>query len=1063
VYHGLLAQQDQGLITGRVTDASGAVLPGVTIVATRVATGVASQAVTTAEGLYTIPALAVGSYRVVAELTGFKRTAREAIDVHAQTRVRVDFQLELGALEENVTVLATAPLLESETSSLAHVLKEAEIRELPLNGRNFQQLAVLAGGVLPAFGHRDREGGFNSHGQWATQNNFILDGVDNNSQVLGMEDRKAQILIPSLDAVQEYQIQTSNYSAEFGRSAGAVMNVTIKSGTNAVRGSAYEFVRNNVFDARDAFDYEDRNGDGKADPPVLRQHQFGVTMGGPIRRNRTFVFGSTETMKSRTNDTSLVTVPTLAERQGIFDPRVVSVRDPATGLAFAGNAVPLRRWDPVAARLIALWPLPNFEGPTRQNYLSSPLRIRDRYQHDVRVDHHFTAADRMFVRASRMDVRDDRFGPLPAPAIGAPSSETSLGRNIGVSLAASETHIFGARVLNEARFGYNSLSVDKQPHVSEFVNEQFGLHVGVPQPVSGLARLTFGGAFGYVALGEGTFLPNVKISRTFQVLDNLSIVTGRHTLKVGADLRSIQSDIVGAPQTRGIFDFNGKFTGSSFGDFLLGMTNTRQSSTFQQGALRDRSYMFFVQDDVKIAPRLTFNLGLRYELNSPTFDAADRMTTLDMGLFPAVRVVGAGERGRSWSARGLVDTDTNNWAPRLGLAYQMSPRWTVRVAGGVFYGTTGGVLGASSRLINNWPIFRQVTVRSTPAQSAGQLADGLDASVLGDETTMPANLNWNVWARDFKLPTIYQWNLSVQRQLADTLVLTSSYVGPASKYLPRVYNINSAYLGDPRTERQRRPVPTLGTVSFREPSSAASYDGLEVTLDKRLARGTQFSFAYTWSHSIDDVQELFGAEGGIVQDIRNLRNDRGNSAFDRRHRLGASYVVELPFGSGRRWLRDRPLVSAIAGGWQLSGIVSIQSGAFYDVTVPDPTTALGVSSSAWRADLVGNPTPDHPMPDAWLNRAAFAVPRNPDGTYRFGNLARNALEGPAFANIDAGLMKSVRIGDHKRLQVRCEVFNALNHPSYGQPNANLLSQDFGTIRSTVSTPRQIQFGVKFIF
>jgi len=1058
-----VAQQDQGVITGRVTDASGAVLPGVTVVATRVATGVASQALTNADGLYTIPALPVGSYRVVAELAGFKRTAREAIDVHAQARVRVDFQLELGAIEENVTVVGASPLLQTETSSLSHVLKEAEIRELPLNGRNFQQLAILAGGVLPAFGHRDKEGGFNSHGQWATQNNFILDGVDNNSQVLGMEDRKAQVLIPSLDAVQEYQIQTSNYSAEFGRSAGAVMNVTIKSGTNAFRGSAYEFLRNDVFDARDTFDYEDRDGDGKADPPVLRQNQFGFTLGGPIRRNRTFAFGSTEALRVRTNETSLVTVPTLAERQGIFDPRVVVVRDPATGLPFGGNTIPRARWDPVAASLIALWPLPNFEGSTRQNYLSSPPRIRDRYQHDVRVDHQFTAADRMFVRFSRMDAGDDRFGPLPAPAIGAPSSETSLGRSVGVSLAASETHVFGARLLNEVRFGYNSLLVDKQPHVDEFVNEQFGLSVGVPQPVTGLARLTFGGALGYVPLGEGTFLPNWKISRTFQLLDNLSIVTGRQTIKIGADLRAIQSDIIGAPQTRGIFDFNGKFTGSSFGDFILGMTNTRQSSTFQEGALRDRSYMFFVQDDVRIAPRLTLNLGVRYELNSPTFDAADRMTTLDMDLFPVVRVVGAGERGGSWSARALVDTDTNNWAPRIGFAYQMSPRWTVRGAGGVFYGTSGGVLGASSRLINNWPIFRQVTVRSTPTQSAGQLAGGLDTSILGDEATMPANLNWNVWARDFQLPTIYQWNVSVQRQLAETLVLTTSYVGSSSKHLPRVYNINSAYLGDPRTERQRRPAPALGTISFREPSATASYDGLEVTLDKRLARGYQFSLAYTLSHAIDDVQELFGAEGGVVQDIRNLQNDRGNSAFDRRHRLGASFVVELPFGSGRRWLGDRRVLGAIAGGWQLSGIVSMQSGAFYDVEVPDPTTALGVTSSTWRADLVGDPTLDHPTPDAWLNRDAFTVPRNPDGTYRFGNLARNALEGPGYANVDAGLTKSIRLGDQKRLQVRWELFNVLNHPSYGLPNANLLSPDFGTIRTTASTARQMQFGVKFVF
>lgn len=1057
------AQQDMGSVTGTVRDPTGAILPGVRVTATETATGTTTETTTNAEGLYTLPALKIGAYRVAAELGGFKRAVADAVQISAQSRVRVDLQLELGAMTEEVAVRADAPLLQTETSSLAHVLREEEIKELPLNGRNFQQLAVLAAGVLPAFGHRDREGGFNSHGQWATQNNFILDGVDNNSQVLGLEDRKAQVLIPSLDAVQEFQIQTSNYSAEFGRNAGAVMNVSIKSGTNQVKGTAYEFARHDRFDARDTFAYADRDGDGRADPEQLRQHQFGVTIGGPIRANRTFFFVSAEALRSRTTEGSSVTVPTLPERRGIFDPAVVTIRDPATGQAFPGNAIPRNRWDPVAARLLGLLPEPNFVDTTRANYVSSPKHERDRYQYDVRVDHNFSASDKIFARISRMDVRDDREGPLPPPAVGAPNNETSLNDNQAHSVAVSATRILGPHVVNEARFGFNALETDKHPLVAEAVNEQFGLRVAASQPVTGLARMTFTGALGYVPLGDATFTPNYKLSRTFQVLDNLTVMRGRHALKAGADLRWIQADIVGAPQTRGIFNFNGRFTGSSFGDFLLGMTNTRQFSTFQQGNLRERNFMFYVQDDWKVGRRLTLNLGLRYELSSPMFDTQDRMTTLDLSETPAFRVVRAGDAGDSWSSRALVDTDTNNWAPRLGFAWQPASRWSVRGAAGIFYGTTGGGLGASNRLINNWPVYREVTIRSTPTRSAGQLADGLDESVLGSADVMPENLNWNVWARRFELPTIQQWNLSIQRQLGSELTGTVSYVGSLSRYLPRSYNANSAGIGPPATERQRRPIPALGAISLREPTGTASYHGMETTLDKRLSAGLQYSLAYTWSHSIDDVAELFGAEGGIVQDVRNLAGDRGNSGFDRRHRFAGSSVYELPFGAGRRWFTEGGALGAILGGWQLSAIVSMQSGRYFDVTIPDPTTRLGVTSSNWRADLVGDPRVANPGPDGWLNRDAFTVPRNPDGSYRFGNLGRNSLLGPGYFNLDAGLMRNFRLGAGRRLQFRWEVFNATNHPSYGLPTTNLLSRDFGTIRGTTSAPRQMQFGLKFIY
>ncbi len=1038
-----IAQQDQGTITGQVTDATSALIHGALVTASALDTGTSFRTLTGEGGLYTLTALQIGRYQLSVEMPGFKRSLSDVVDLHAHGRVRVDFELQLGSVDQHVSVLATTPLLETGTSSLDHVIAQPQLSELPLNGRNFQQLAVLAAGALPAIGHLDRAGGFNSHGQWATQNNFILDGVDNNSQVFGLQDGKAQVVIPSLDAVQEFKLETANYSAEFGRSAGAVMNVSLKSGTNQRRGTIYEFLRNDALDARDAFSYNDRDGDGKADPDVLRHNQYGFTIGGAILKNRLFYFLSVEATSIRATESHLVTVPTLAERHGVF---ASDVRDPVTGLAFPGNAIPPERWDPVATQLLILWPEPNFAGATRANFTSASKHDSDRYQYDARIDHNVSAGDRCFVRLSRMDFRRERRGPLPPPAVGAADNDTSRDENHGLNVALSETHIFGPTLVNEARFGFNSLSTDKRPLGDRFSNDSFGLRVSAAEPVAGLARLTFAGDV--VPLGDASFNPNDKVARTFQLLDNLSVLKGRHAIRLGADLRRIESDIVGAPQVRGVFNFSNGFTGSTFADFLLGWTTSRQFSTFHHGALRERDYMAYVQDDWRVTSRLTLNLGMRYELASPMFDTHDEMSTLDISNFPQFRVVLAGERGRSWSDRALVDTDTNNWAPRIGLAFQPVSRWAVRAAAGLFYGTPKAQ-AANLRLINNWPQYQDVLKRSTSTQSAGALADGIDERLLGSTTEMPADLNWNVWEQDFKLPTIYQWNLSVQRQIASSTVISAAYVGSSSIYLPRWYNINGAGPADstdPRPERQRRPIPALGTITYRETSGRARYNGFEATLERRLSRGVQFSLAYTWSHSVDDVTEQFGDEGLIIQDKRDLQADRGNSGFDRRHRFAGSYVIDMP------------------GGWQFAGIVTMQSGAFFDVNI-SPTTALRATGPLqWRPDLVGDPSVADPGPDRWLNRAAFAMPQNADGTYRFGNLGRNTLQGPGYLNLDVGLMKDFRLGGGRRLQIRWEVFNATNHPSYGLPNSNFSDvQDFGTIRTTVSTPRQMQFGIKFVF
>ena len=1058
------AQQDQGVVAGRVTDPSGEVMAGVAVVATA-GTGVSVHTRTNSEGHYVLAPLVIGEYRVTIEVPGFKRAVSERIEVHASTRRRLDVRLELGPHTDIVTVRPSAPLLQTDTSSLSQTLGADQIASLPVNGRDVQHLALLAAGVLPAFGHVARDAAFNAHGQWAIQNNFVLDGVDNNSHIMGLQDRKTHVLVPNLDAVQELQVQTSNYTAEFGRSAGAVVLVSVRSGTNAVHGTAHEFVRHDVFDARGPFDFHDRTGDGTPDPDALRRHQLGFTIGGPIRRNRTFYFGSVEVTRSHTEANSLVTVPTRQERLGTFDPEVVSVRDPLTGNPFPGNAIPRERWDPVATRLVGLWPESNFAGTTRANFVASPADDRLRGQYDVRIDHTFSLRDRMFVRASRMDLSGVRHGPFPAPAVGGANNDVARDDNTAFNVAVSATHVFGSSIVHETRVGINSLRANKRPVTIGFPNQDFGLHVGVLEPIEGLARLNLAGSLPYGSLGEAQFNPTDKSAGTVQWLDNLLIAKGAHTVKVGVDLRWIQSNVTAAQQGRGIFTFNGRFTGASLGDFLLGMTSSRQLSTMQRGNLRERDYMVYVQDDWRVSPRLTVNVGLRYELASPKVDTQDRMTSLDPSAFPEVRLVRAGEHGRSWSDRALLQTDTNNWAPRLGIAYQPASRWTVRAAWGLFFGMPRG-LGQNVHLLGNWPYSRNVTVPSTPTQSAGQLVNGIEQSLLGSTTEMPDNLAWSVWSPDFRLPEIHQWNLSVQRQLGRSWVVTTAYVGSSSRHLQRLHDINAAGPGDGRGERQRRMIPSLGTITLADSSGSASYRGWETTIDKRLANGVQGSLTYTWSRSVDDVIEPLGSEGVlIIQDWRNIRGDRGHSGFDRRHRLVASVVAELPFGPDRRWWRDGGLLGALLGDWHVSGILSRQSGAYFDVAILDPNNRLGVTpgSSVWRPDLVGDPALANPTVDAWINPAAFAVPQNPDGTYRFGNHERNSLLGPGYFNLDMSLTREVRLGSYRRLQLRWEVFNVTNHPSYGLPNATLGSADFGTIRTTVSEPRQMQFGMKLMF
>ncbi|MEZ5365420.1 MAG: TonB-dependent receptor [Bryobacterales bacterium] len=1028
----------------------------------------------------------MGVYEISVETAGFKRSVKTGIEIHSGDRIGMNFRMEVGNVVEVVEVTGATPLLETESATLAYTVEREQIEDLPISGRNYQSLAQLTAGVAPEIGGRDRGplgdarlgGGFVSHGQSAQQNNYLIDGIDNNSTVMGQQDRKAQAMIPSMDAVQEFKIQTSNYSAEYGRNAGAVVNVTIRSGTNEFHGSTYEFLRNDFFDAREAFARNDRNGDGKADPEVLRQNQYGVTFGGPIKKNKAFFFASWEAWKLRKSQSDIVIVPTALERSGDFSQTtgLSSLKDPEGG-TFANMAIPASRFDPVYAKLVDLYPNPNFSDNTRRNFVNNPPWKTDRDQMDFRYDHTLSATDNFFVRYSHYRYDNLRDAPLPGIARGGVGNDRGLDDNGGDHMTASWSHVFSPTTINEVRFGYKHLKVNKvQPNTppQSELNQEFGLKGFNEDPsILGLPRIQLAGGLAHISLGGSNNLPNGKVSDTMQFVDNLTFIRGNHSFKAGVDIRHDFSDILGSQNATGTIRFNGRYTGIGLGDGLLGWVDQVSSGTTIDANMTFNSWMGYFQDDWKIRPNLTLSLGMRYELTEPWVERNDKMNTVVFDAGPDFgRIIRAGEQGDSLADRALISFDKNNLAPRVGIAWQPGARWTVRAGSGIFYGGSAG-LGASARMLRNYPFVAVVTARGTSKAPKILLQDGIPSDFLGDldapvtsVADLPANSVMRSWARNHPLPMVYQWNFSVQRQLSQTLALTTSYVGSSSTNVPLDYNINAPGPGPSATEAQRRVFfPSLNALTYRTPAAHSNYHGFETTLTKRFSQGFQFTSAYTWSHGISQTSEIFvSGDNNGPQNTSCFSCERGSTSNDVRQRLVNSYILNLPFGKGQRLLDKGGAINAIFGGWQMTGIVSMQTGQYYNVTLANSAAELGTNGpGVWRPNVIGDHRVANPSPAQWFNPAAFATPLDANGNPTYGNLGRNSMQEGGIFNWDVGLMKSFQLTERFKLQFRWEVFNVTNHPSYGTPNTNISSPDAGKITSTLGLPRQQQFGLRFSF
>ncbi len=1068
------AQGVRATVVGRVTDDTGAVVPGAKITITNVGTNDSRSVIVNDSGEYAVPQLAPGQYTVTAEYAGFNKVVRSGIVLETGQQARIDIALKVGTVSEEVEVSAAAPLVTTENAALGNVVDQKKIVELPLNGRDYLQLAFLQPNVFaPAqnstIGFR---GGLNVAGNSEIANQYILDGVDNNDETTNQPLHR-----PILDAVREFKVLTGTYSAEYGRQAGGQVIVTTQAGTNVFHGSLWEFHRNSALDARNFF---------ATQKPSFRRNQFGGVLGGPIKKDRTFFFAGYEGQRRGQQEASLATVPAAEFRNGDFSSLSTPVRNPFNGNSpFPGNRIPQSMWSKQGAGILALYPLPNRSGSP--NFDSAAAGHFNIDQWSARVDHRFGINDNVYGAYEFAD--SSEFYALSNPLCSARDVPgwgcDELQRTQHAVVAW--THIFSPRLINEARIGYTRFG---------FYRLQQDRDINVVQPL-GIGGLTDAGVTpfnngapqiqvtGYATIGGPTNLPQGRHDNTYNYIENMTFITGQHSMKFGFDIRRFLFNSFFTSFGRGAFQFDGTFTGNAVADLLLGMprqadrnlgTPFHNSMTFSSG--------YYFQDDWKITPKLTLNLGLRYDLDLPETERVNKIASFDPAR-NTIKVAGGLEyyidnnsptglssRPRPEIGRRLWSTDKNNFAPRIGLAWRPfgGTSTVVRAGFGTFY---------NHQIVGNGltPLSRNSPFRLRQTSGPFQATDRPDLvnAFSGIPSVVAPGIDPN-----FKTAYVNQWSFGVQRELASNLILDVSYLGSQGHKLPIPWNINQALPG-PGSVASRRPFPGYGNITGGYIASIgnSNFNGLSVRAERRMTKGLSFISSYAWSKSIDDnagISTGSDASGVFAQDARNLRVERSVSDYDITHRFVFSTVYDVPFGK----TQNRTL-HAIAAGWQLTGILTLQTGPPFTVFSGRDESNTGGGATQDRPNLIGNPNIPGPGPDRWFNTCtllANGAQRNclPGDTpawqinalSTFGNAGRNILRSDGLKNIDLGLSRSFRFTDRVSLQFRSEFFNLANHPNFAQPNQSAASGSFATIsraafQSQTGAQRQIQFAAKVVF
>ena len=1076
------AQRDTGTIVGTVSDQSGAVVPGVTVTIRNVETNAVFSTVSDATGNYAAPLLKPGPYEVSAELPGFKKQSKSGIEVKVQDRLKVDFTLQVGNVSETVEVVGAAPKTQTETSSLGHVVDSKTTTELPLNGRNFAQLAAIAPGVIPAGGD-DRTGtagslslvvggNFSANGVRSNgQNNYLLDGIDNNVNVIDFLNVSAFVVGPSVDAIQEFKIQTNAFTAEFGRGAGGVVNATIKSGTNAFHGSAFEYLRNSAVDARKFFDKEKN---------PFKMNQFGGTFGGPIVKDKTFFFGDFQGFRSRELRTQFGTVPSSKMKNGDFS-EVGAIYDPgpngevkANRPQFAGNIIPQNRFDPLGKKLIDLIPAPNEGGDAYKanNYRSVNNHADNVDQWDLRVDHRFGNNDTIFARYGQSE-QDIKLPPLfPGFADGGGFFSGSQFNN-GRSAVLNWNHIFNPRVINEARIGFTRM------HTGRFSKDQdtnAAQSVGFPgvnfEP--GLGGLPLINISDVSTIGAPEWLPSDEFSNVWTLIDNLSVIRGRHTLKFGFEFRHIEFPFLQPPYPRGGLDINRDFTknvetgqaGFGVADMLLGFISSARMSNVKYIGSQRRSYNGYFQDDWKMTSKLTLNLGLRYELVSPIGEkygaqSSFNMSTVTLDIpegrndplpsnFPSQ--IAVNRNASKW----LIPWDKNNFAPRVGLAYAFSPKTVVRSAYGIFYGGEEPQGGNPNRGYN-LPFSIVAFLNKPDAFTPVPLFEHLSQGFPGDMLSRPSAPQFREADPNTRISYVQQWNLAVQHEFGFNTTVEVAYVGSKGTKLIYLLNRNqAAHSPDAAAPvAPRRLFPFLNTSLISASGMGNSiYHGVTIKVERRFSQGFQLLTSYTFGKALNDTGHTLGSSGQAFRDINNRALDRGLAEFDVPGRFVTSWIWELPWGK-----KFTGPSKYVLGGWQTTGIFFVQSGYPFSITSQIRNCGCG---GTVRPDPVAGVDPifrNDNVKELYLNTAAFQAP----ATGTFGKIGQSYLHGPGWTQMDLSIFKNFDITERQRIQFRSELFNLSNTPAFQNPATTWGAADFGKISGTRNRGRQIQFALRYMF
>jgi len=1114
-----LAQVDTGSLVGTVKDASGALLPGVTVTASNTDTGIATATKTEQNGDYVITPLHIGRYSISVEVTGFHREIRKDIVLDVQQTIRLDFSLKVGAVSETMEVSGAPPLLETESASLGNVVTAETVEELPLNGRRYTDLAELTSGVAkviegPVNGgstptNGNAGGSFAVNGTRGDQNNFTLDGIDNNSN-----DNGDVAVLSSVDAIAEFKIETSNYSPEFGRSGGAVINATTKSGTNKFHGSAWEFLRN---DALDAAQYGFGSVLTKA---PYKQNQFGATFGGPIKRDKAFFFVDYEGTRIHQAQSDIVTVPTDGtngtsnERNGdfsgilggqsmtcgadgaspcvdalnrpiytneIYDPSTTQRNgfgfDPTTGLPIAGqaNIIPAASLNNLGLNYAALYPAPNQPGPNGDystlNYAVNAPGTDQTDQMDVRADENVTDKIQLFQRFSY--IKDTRF---QAPVFSGIAD--GGGYNTGGRPLDTEGAVFGlnyaikSNMVNAFRAGFNRVHYISN---SPSYGQQFppaNLQVpGVPNDplVNGL---TWFAPSAYAGLGEPLFTPTRSTTQDIQINDTLSIVHGKHLLKFGPQFRFDQFNLLQIGQPRGNMSFSGQFTSESAGlgdgsgnglaDMLVGLPITSIISSEVYFGNRQHTYGAFVQDTYRATSKLTLDLGLRWDYATPVYESQHRQSNWD---YTKGILVPAGTAGYP---KNLETTDKDDFAPRIGLAYSPFPSKPFVIRGGygrffVFYEIrTGDPL----QVDYNLPFFFEPTFNSdgiTPSQVT--LTSGFPA--LNPSEAPFANVTSQDW--NPHTPVYDQWNLNLEYQLPGQIVISPGYVGTKGTHLQVLRDYNqiptpqSTY--DPTLAPYCDPTATLqcqyGTFTSITNRGNSTYHAFQIKAEKRASHGLYFLSAFTFGKAINDQPEIC-CNAPWPQDSYNIAAEKGLADYDNRKRWVNSVDYLVPVGKGQAFMNRGGLANAILGGWHVGGIITFRSGFPFSPAIGFDPSNTG-SPGLQRSNQIGSGALPHPSPNLWFNPNDFPIPNCPNGC--FGNAHKNILEGPGEKTADLSARKMFNVTERFTLEFRAEFFNAFNHPVFSQPDNYITDGPgaTGVITSTVIPQRQIQFALKLAF